>query len=295
MNEVKWNDRFNIGVESIDKAHQRLFSIVRKLLSLNEDTAKQQHACREGVKYFKSYTLRHFAEEEAYMKSVNYGDYEIHKKLHDNMKFNTIPALEAELESENYSVESVQHFLGMCVGWLNGHIMIEDRAITGTVPNKWVHQPSEDEIVSLEKAVIQGLESLYGVKSQIVSKHYSGEDFSSGKTVCYRLTYVSREGMRKRVYLVYEEQMVLSMLGDMIGKQVKRVDKTVVYAIKALSHKFMDGVREHFAITEGYELEKMDLMTFEQFAKMFVMDKEYPPYSLLFSTEKNGYFVFCLK
>ena len=27
MNEVKWNDRFNIGVEGIDKAHRRLFSI----------------------------------------------------------------------------------------------------------------------------------------------------------------------------------------------------------------------------------------------------------------------------
>ena len=29
-NEVKWNERFNIGVEVVDKAHQRLFSIVRR-------------------------------------------------------------------------------------------------------------------------------------------------------------------------------------------------------------------------------------------------------------------------
>ena len=26
--EIKWNNRFNIGVDSIDKAHQKLFSIV---------------------------------------------------------------------------------------------------------------------------------------------------------------------------------------------------------------------------------------------------------------------------
>ena len=44
MNEVKWNDRFNLGVDTIDKAHQRLFSIIGKLIALNEDTAKQQHA-----------------------------------------------------------------------------------------------------------------------------------------------------------------------------------------------------------------------------------------------------------
>ena len=69
--EIKWNDRFNIGVDSIDTAHRRLFSIVGKLISLNEDETKQQHACREGIKYFKSYTIKHFEDEEAYMRSID--------------------------------------------------------------------------------------------------------------------------------------------------------------------------------------------------------------------------------
>ena len=43
MQEIQWNKRFNIGVEVIDKAHQRLFSIIGKLVSLNEDATKQQH------------------------------------------------------------------------------------------------------------------------------------------------------------------------------------------------------------------------------------------------------------
>ena len=77
--EIKWNDRFNIGVASIDHAHQKLFSIVGKLVALNEDETKQQHACKEGIKYFKSYTLKHFADEEAYMQSINYSGYAMHK------------------------------------------------------------------------------------------------------------------------------------------------------------------------------------------------------------------------
>ena len=44
LKEVKWNDRFNLGVDVIDRAHQRLFSIVGRMLSLNEDSAKQRHA-----------------------------------------------------------------------------------------------------------------------------------------------------------------------------------------------------------------------------------------------------------
>ena len=100
MAEIKWNDRYNLGVEEIDKAHQKLFAIVNKLISFTENPNKQQHACREGIKYFKSYTLRHFAEEEAYMQSVAYAKLPMHKRLHDNLRDKTLPALEDELEAQ---------------------------------------------------------------------------------------------------------------------------------------------------------------------------------------------------
>ncbi len=76
--EVKWNDRMNIGVESIDKAHKRLFSIMRKLqISMSGDEDGRKRVCIEGIKYFKSYALKHFAEEEEYMQSIDYDGYEI--------------------------------------------------------------------------------------------------------------------------------------------------------------------------------------------------------------------------
>ena len=53
--EVKWNDRMNIGVESIDKAHKRLFSIMRKLqISMSGDEDGRKRVCIEGIKYFKA-------------------------------------------------------------------------------------------------------------------------------------------------------------------------------------------------------------------------------------------------
>lgn len=293
MNEIKWHDRFNIGVDSIDKAHQRLFSIVGKLINLNEDTEKQQHACREGIKYFKNYTIKHFADEEAYMQSIQYPQYEMHKRLHDNMRDKTIPALEHELEEQQYSTESIQHFLGICIGWLDGHIMIEDRAITGHAPHKWVHQPMDDEMTSLEKAIIQVMQDLFRVKAHTVSTHYGGEDFSSGKALCYRLNYKAPNGKRLQVFLVYENHMILRTLGAILGKKIKKLDKTVAYAMKVLSQKFVDCIATHFVLTEGYDFERNDMLTFEQFTRTF--DKEYPPYSLLFSTGSNGYFAFCIK
>lgn len=292
MNTVKWNDRFNIGVDSIDKAHQRLFSIVSKLLTLNEDITKRQHACREGIKYFKSYTFKHFADEEAYMQSINYSGYAIHKSLHDNMRDKTIPALESELESQNYSKESIQHFLGICVGWLNAHIMVEDHAITGRTANKWVHQPSEDEMESLSKAVIQSLQELFRVKASLISHYYSGEDFSDGNTLCYRLTYRFAGGEPLQVYLVYEERMALRFFSEMLGKPIPRTDKAVLHALKVLSQKCMERIGKHFSSTQECQLEKSDFLSFDQLLRIF--EKTNPHYSLLFNTGEKGYFALCV-
>lgn len=290
-NEIKWNDRFCIGVDSIDRAHQRLFSIVGKLLDLNEDTAKQQHACREGIKYFKNYALKHFADEEAYMQSIGYSGYAMHKNLHDNMRDETLPALEAELEDQAYSTESVRHFIGICVGWLSGHIMTEDYAITGKGHSKWVEQADSDEMDSLVRSIIRSLETMCQAKSQLVSQHYGGEDVFSGKALCYRLTYLSMDKDRWQFYFVYEEPLVLRTLSSILNQEMPRIDQTAVSAMKILSEQFVDSVRAHFMAGRKYLLERNDLMTFEQLVRTF--DKKYPPYNLLFSTEGKGYFAFC--
>ena len=289
--EIKWNDRFNVGVESIDSAHRKLFSIVGKLIALNEDEAKQQHACREGIKYFKSYTMKHFADEEAYMQSIGYPGLAVHKSLHDSLRDKTLPALEAEMEAQDYSTESVGHFLGICVGWLNGHIIVEDRAITGKNPQKWVHQPDDNELESVEKALMQGLEGLSQSKTEVISRRYSGEAFSTGKTLCFRLTYRTEEKKPVRAYLIYEESLVLQALSEILRKEIRRIDETVITAMKLLSEQFVSRLQTHFPLSMCCSFERNDMLTFEQFVRTF--DKEYPPYSLLLSAEGKGYFAFC--
>lgn len=290
-NEIKWNDRFCIGVDTIDRAHERLFTIVGKLISLNEEEVKQRHACREGIKYFNSYAMKHFADEEAYMRSIDYAGYAVHKSLHDNLRNETLPTLEAELEEHGYSKESVRHFLGICIGWLNAHIMIEDYAITGKSASKWKHQAAEDETDSLSKTIIHTLEAMCQSKSQIVSQHYGGEDFSSGKTLCYRLTYISKDKSYLQFYLVFEESLVLRTLSEILNQDIPRIDQTAISAMKILSEQFVGTLKGHFMTDKKYYLEKNDLMTFDQFIRTF--DKEYPPYSLLFSAEGKGYCAFC--
>lgn len=292
MEEIKWNDQFNLGVEVIDRAHQKLFSIVNKLVALGEDPVKQPHACREGIKYIKGYTIKHFAEEEEYMRRIGYRKYEKHKQIHDHMRDVVIPELERELDESGYSEKSVQHFMGVCIGWLNAHIMVEDRAIADKGPAKWVHDTPGDEVASLAKAVGQAMHRLFHVDVEVVSSHYSGKNFYPGIKICYRLSYRSKKDSLQ-IFFVYEDRQIIKGLSQILGRPIEKVDRTALYAIKIICEKFVDDIKTHFPLTDGYTLEKSDVISFAQFRRTFEM--EYPIYSLLFELENQGKFVFCVR
>ncbi len=289
-NEVNWNERFNIGVDVIDKAHQKLFSIVRRLIVLSQDERSSRWACAEGIKYFKYYTMKHFAEEEEYMRSIGYSGYEMHKRLHDNLRDMTLPALEKDFIASDYSQESIQHFLGICFGWLTGHIMVEDRTITGRIANKWNEANMGKEAGKMEDVVSYVMEEVFKLQTEIVSEHYSGEDF--GKSIYYRLSYRVGDRNVVHVFLAFEEGLMMWAVGEMLGVQIKKVDRIVVNAAKQLSLQLINRIGVYFGVTEKYHFEKVYLLTKEQFEKEFAVG--YPYYSLLFDTGK-GYFAFCTK
>lgn len=293
MEEIKWNQRFNIGVEIVDRAHQNLFSIVNKLILLNEDEAKREHACRQGIKYFKSYTVKHFAEEEAYMRKIAYGGYDKHKYIHDKMKNRTLPLLEQEMEDEKYSEKSVEHFMGVCIGWLNEHIVVEDRAIIQKNTDHWVHEVPGDEESSLEKAVVQAMKKMFQVDANIVSLHYSGENFYLGTKVCYRLSYRTAKNTLLQVFFVYEDRQVLRQLSDILGRPVTRIDRIALSAVKILSEKFVNDIRTHFPLVAEQRLEKSEVITFDQFLRGFQIGA--PSYSMLLDTGEYGKFAFCVR
>lgn len=289
-NELKWNERFNIGVDSIDNAHQKLFSIVRRLINFNEDEKNSRWACAEGIKYFKSYAIKHFAEEEKYMQSIGYSEYEMHKCLHDNMRDKVIPALEKDLEYSDYSPESVQHFLGICLGWLTGHIMVEDRAITGKTANKWKRDQTGTEIQALENAITNTMSELFKLHTATVSEHYSGENF--GNTLTYRLTYRSNQDKIVQVFLVIEESLILHTVSSLFNMTFNKVNKLAIDATKQIAQKWVRQIGRHFELTAQYKMMKDHLMTMEQLQQEF--NSKYPYYSLLFDTG-IGYFAFCIK
>ncbi len=288
--EAEWNERFNIGVDSIDNAHRKLFSIVQKLIHLSKDENNGQWACAEGIKFFKNYTSVHFTDEEAYMQSIGYKGYEIHKRLHDDMRYKTLPALEKDLTRSNYSQESIQHFLGICLGWLTTHILIEDRAITGKIRNKWKTDNVGADMNALETALILTLQEVFRLQTEIVSEHYSGEYF--GASLIIRLTYVSTDEKKVRIFMIMEKSLVLRVVSAMLDMPLTKMDRLVMNAGKELALSIVKHLGIYCRLPAHYQLESSHFITPEQFRKTFYL--EIFDYSLLLNTG-YGYFAFCVK
>lgn len=134
-NILQWSERYKVGVEYIDRAHQELFTIVKRLHQLVLEARQDKWACEQTIKYLKNYTVQHFADEEAYMASIGYpglADQQVeHRKLRDQV----LPRLEKHLEEQNYSPEVVHRFLKVCSIWLDKHIRLKDKPIG-------LHKPS---------------------------------------------------------------------------------------------------------------------------------------------------------
>ncbi len=287
-NQFIWQDRYNIGVEVIDREHRKLFNIVNRLLTFSEQEDKIQWVCQEGLKYFQDHAIKHFSEEEVYMASIHYTDYETHRRLHDDFRRKTLPALEKELARTGYSKESVSHFLGVCAGWLIGHTLTEDRAITGKTMSKWANLQPEEEQSAMRQTICWLLQDMFQLDAQVISERYGGEKF--GKGIYYQLLFSNPDGQKFETILVFEEKLLIHTIGKIMGEDSNQLNAMILNATRYAARQFVQRVQEYFPNEEQYELQDESLLSYEQFQKVFGSQKS--QYSLLFNTGGKGYFAY---
>ena len=290
MQQIQWHDRFNIGVEIVDQAHHRLFSIVQKIMDLYIERHEDKFACVEGIKYFKAYAIQHFAEEEAYMREIGYPGYLAHKKHHDRMKQETLPALERLLYDTNFSTEAVQRFIGVCTGWLTGHIIIEDRAIIGGETSELLPMQPDDECSVIHALIVSPLQEILGCHVQFVGTFSPKDTIINGQY--YELIYSTQDGRHLRVILVMGEQMLLHTAGLMFGMDFYEKNDIVCFAMQEIAQNLIQRAAAGFGKQlDEYQLEQERFLDHAEFCELF---QERPPqHSLLFHVNQES-FALCI-
>ena len=290
MQQIQWQDQFKIGVEIIDQAHQKLFSIVQKMMDLYVKRHEDRFACVEGIKYFKAYALKHFAEEEAYMREIGYPGYLAHKRIHDRMRREVIPDLERSLYATDFSTEAVQRFIGVCTGWLTGHIIIEDRAITGKTAGAFAAAQPTDELSVVREVILDPLQEMFGPGIQFAGQFSVRDPIVDAQY--YELIYTGREGPGLRFVLVIGERLLLHAAGLLFGIDFYDRDEIVRFAIREIAQCLIQRAAACFGEgAHAYRLEEDRFLETGEYDETF--RAQTPQYSMLFNV-KQECFALCI-
>ncbi len=290
IEKYEWCADFETGVEIIDKEHRQLFKIINKLFSLKNSGKDSQWTCQEGIKFFKTHALTHFADEEAYMEKINYDMLEQHRKIHEGFRENMLPTLERELKQSNYSEEAVSHFLGVCSGWLIGHTLTEDMSITGKRQDyRWGNLFADKEQEDFKKVITQLLFDMFRLEATLISDTYGGERFGDG--VYYRLIYGTPDEEEKiEIILVFEEKLLINTVGKYLGVSTNVLDTMLVHAARYSARQFVSRTMSHFPDLAKYSFEAEDFLNYSDLKMLIEKGKQ--QISLLYDTGK-GYFAYC--
>lgn len=288
MDKVVWNERLNIGVEIVDKAHAKLFQVVGNLIELVEEEANYQGAAKKGLAYLEDYTMKHFSEEEAYMRSIHYRGYAKHKEIHDTFRDQTLISLKKTLELSDYSRTATERFLGVLLGWLTGHIMTEDQDIIEEKSYSSSHLAfSKTETAIAIQAVSQAIKTVFGLDAELIDDHYDGRNM--GMAHHCRLTYNIEGGGKVQLLLAGEKRLIRRGVGMLFGVAAMQNAAMVEEATLQILKQFLHFMNKMYDAEINYHLDKEEVLTSDEFRSDFMTRYSC---SLLFET-RLGYFVFC--
>ena len=122
-----FTDEFRTQIPLVDKEHETLFDLVRQTYELVHDEfrADKFDDIIEIIEELRDYTIKHFADEERYMKSINYDGLAEQVAAHTAFveKLNNIDFDEIDRDQE----DALDRLIKFLLNWLVQHILKVDK------------------------------------------------------------------------------------------------------------------------------------------------------------------------
>ena len=117
---VVWDDKYSIGIETIDEQHKGLFALTNEL---HDACGEKGGVCsehfKEALKKAVNYVALHFSAEEDIMQETNDPYYDEHKSEHD-LFVKKVVREAAQLEQAGDDAPEV--FMNFLRTWISEHV-----------------------------------------------------------------------------------------------------------------------------------------------------------------------------
>ena len=119
----QWEDKYSVGIQSIDNQHKEIFMLLNKLL----EAMKMGHAndvTIQIIQELERYAVIHFQKEEYFFQRFNYQGSAEHITEHQNF-IKKIAVLKSEINSGKMILTI--ELLNFLKDWIDHHILVVDK------------------------------------------------------------------------------------------------------------------------------------------------------------------------
>jgi hemerythrin len=124
---MPWTPNLSVGVTLIDDQHKMLFEKADALFEAGMKGQAKEYI-GELLDFLDSYTKKHFADEEVYMRTIRYPAYDAQKQAHTEF-IAQLAKLRSDFAASGGNIVVIINANQLVVGWLTQHIAGMDKKI----------------------------------------------------------------------------------------------------------------------------------------------------------------------
>lgn len=124
---MPWTPNLSVGVAAIDEQHKAWFIKADALFEAGKNRKSAEYI-GELLEFLDAYTKQHFGDEERYMLSIKYPDYELQKKTHTDF-LARLAKLKEEYKKSGGNILVILEANQFMINWLTQHISGMDKKI----------------------------------------------------------------------------------------------------------------------------------------------------------------------
>ncbi len=124
---MPWTPNLTVGVVAIDEQHKTLFEKADALFEAGKNRKSAEYI-GGLLEFLDLYTKEHFGDEERYMLSIQYPEYEAQKRAHTDF-LSRLAKLKEEYKKSGGNILVILEANQMMINWLTQHISGMDKKI----------------------------------------------------------------------------------------------------------------------------------------------------------------------
>ena len=119
-----WNINYSVGIDKIDKQHQKLVLLLNTLYDTMKEGKDKKEKLEHILNELVEYTDYHFKFEEELFEKYSYINKTAHIKEHNNLRKKVINFNNDVKAGQAVITQEITKFL---IDWLVNHILISDK------------------------------------------------------------------------------------------------------------------------------------------------------------------------